>query len=150
MGIPYSRQINAAFGQVTPLVEEGFRVLQTIKNIAILIAFVQITTVVLLSLIFFALIGLLITVDPDLQLERQRLVTPAVRWIAQYSIYIGGRVKKHWWVVLLWLIFVVGGAGFLYYTYRMKQALEESEEGLAGGEMDEEDAAVDRDRKSKQ
>ncbi|KAK3064804.1 hypothetical protein LTS18_003785 [Coniosporium uncinatum] len=150
MGIPYSRQINAAFGQVTPLVEEGFRVLQTIKNIAILIAFVQITTVILLSLIFFALIGLLVTVNPDLQNERQRLVTPAVRWIAQYSIYIGGRVKRHWWVVLLWMLFVIGGAGFLYYTYRMKQALEESKEGLAGGEADGEDVAAIREGKSNQ
>ncbi|KAF2431660.1 hypothetical protein EJ08DRAFT_733054 [Tothia fuscella] len=79
MGIPYSRQINTAFDQVTPLVAEGFQVLETTKNIAILLAWVQVLTVVLLALILFALVALLVTMNPDLSNERKALVTPIMR-----------------------------------------------------------------------
>ena len=41
MGLPYSKQINEAFDQVTPLVAEGFKVLETTKNISILLATMQ-------------------------------------------------------------------------------------------------------------
>ncbi len=81
MGIPYSKQINAAFDEVTPLVAAGFNVLQTSKNISILLAVVQIVTVALLFLILVVLSALLITINPDLQPERKELVTPAVRWL---------------------------------------------------------------------
>ena len=66
MGIPYSKQINAAFDQVTPLVAESFKALETTKNIIILLAVIQVLTVILLSLILTVLVALLITCNPDL------------------------------------------------------------------------------------
>lgn len=83
MGIPYSKQINAAFDSVTPLVAEGFQVLQTTKNIALLAAGVQIFTAIILTFISLILIALLITMNPDLKEERDFLVTPVVKWAAQ-------------------------------------------------------------------
>ncbi|EME86762.1 uncharacterized protein MYCFIDRAFT_9017, partial [Pseudocercospora fijiensis CIRAD86] len=88
MGIPYSKQINAAFDQgdiaVTPLVAEGFEVLQTTRNITFLLAEIQVLTVVLLFLILIALAMLLVTCNPDLDRERQALVTPVMRWSASW------------------------------------------------------------------
>ena len=69
MGIPYSREINAAFEQVTPLVAAGFKVLRTTKNISIILAIIQVLTVVFLGLILLALIALLYTVNPDLEVR---------------------------------------------------------------------------------
>lgn len=66
MGLPYSREINAAFNQVTPLVAAGFKVLQTTRNISILLAAIQVLTVVLLALILFALMLVVYSVNPDL------------------------------------------------------------------------------------
>jgi hypothetical protein len=51
MGLPYSRQINAAFEEVTPLVAAGFKVLRTTRNISILLAIIQVLTVFFLFLI---------------------------------------------------------------------------------------------------
>ena len=79
MGIPYSRQINSAFDQVTPLVAQGYRVLETTKNIAILLALIQVLTVALLSSILTALIALLVTMNPDLAKERDAFVTPVMK-----------------------------------------------------------------------
>jgi hypothetical protein len=67
MGIPYSRQINAAFEQVTPLVAAGFKVLRTTRDISILLAVIQVLTVVLLGLILVGLVALLYCVNPDLE-----------------------------------------------------------------------------------
>lgn len=69
MGIPYSRQINAAFEQVTPLVAAGFKVLRTTRDISILLAVIQILTVFFLGLILAALIALLYCVNPDLEVR---------------------------------------------------------------------------------
>lgn len=52
---------------------------QTTNNTAYLLAVTQILTVILLILILFVLLGLLISVNPDLAAERQTLVTPLVR-----------------------------------------------------------------------
>lgn len=82
MGIPYSKQINSAFDQVTPLVAAGFEVLQTTKNISILLAAIQVITVLILAIILFILLALLITVNPDLVEERKAIVTPVVKWFA--------------------------------------------------------------------
>ena len=95
MGIPYSRQINAAFDQVTPLVASAYEVLQTTKNISLLLAAIQILTVILLALILVVLLGIAYSVNPDLDRERKALVTPALRWLA-------GRVERGvrsrlWW-----------------------------------------------------
>lgn len=81
MGMPYSKQINAAFDQVTPLVAEGYKVLETIKNLAVLLAWIQVLTVALLGALAALLLALLVTLNPDLADERQLLVTPAVRWL---------------------------------------------------------------------
>jgi len=94
MGIPYSKQINAAFDQVTPLVASAFEVLQTTKNIAILLAVIQVCTVILLLLILLALIGLLFTMNPDLETERRILVTPAMQWLASWTIEASEKRKS--------------------------------------------------------
>lgn len=67
MGLPYSRQINAAFEQVTPLVAAGFKVLRTTRDISILLAVIQVLTVILLFLILLALLGVMYCVNPDLE-----------------------------------------------------------------------------------
>lgn len=67
MGIPYSRQINAAFEQVTPLVAAGFKVLRTTRDISILLAVIQVLTVWFLFLILVALVAVLFCVNPDLE-----------------------------------------------------------------------------------
>ena len=67
MGIPYSRQINAAFEQVTPLVAAGFTVLRTTRDISILLAIIQVLTVVLLALILGVLVLIVYCVNPDLE-----------------------------------------------------------------------------------
>lgn len=69
MGIPYSREINAAFEQVTPLVAAGFKVLRTTKNISIILAIIQVLTVLFLGLILLALIALLYTINPELEVR---------------------------------------------------------------------------------
>lgn len=67
MGIPYSREINAAFEQVTPLVAAGFEVLRTTKNISIILAIIQVLTVLFLGMILGALVVLIYVVNPDLE-----------------------------------------------------------------------------------
>ena len=84
MGIPYSAQISAAFEEVTPLVAAGFQVLQTTKNIAIIVAVVQVLTALLLALILIVLLGILISVNQDLSNERKKLVTPVMRWASSW------------------------------------------------------------------
>lgn len=92
MGIPYSKEINIAFAQVTPLVAAGFEVLQTTKNISILLAAVQILTTILLSVILLTLVALICVVNPDLERERDALVTPVVRWLAGWVLVYGNAV----------------------------------------------------------
>ncbi|KAF2126520.1 hypothetical protein P153DRAFT_346353 [Dothidotthia symphoricarpi CBS 119687] len=104
MGIPYSREINAAFDQVTPLVAAGFEVLQTTKNISILLAVIQVLTVFFLALILLALIVLLYCVNPDLEHERQALITPTLRYIANITVW--GLVRS---MVSLTVLFVGSG-----------------------------------------
>ena len=91
MGIPYSKQINAAFDQVTPLVAEGFKVLETTKNISILLAAIQILTVILLLSIQVTLIAVLFTCNPDLANERNALVTPILKWLSDWLLDSGSR-----------------------------------------------------------
>jgi hypothetical protein len=82
MGIPYSKEIGLALDQVAPLVEAGFVVLQTTKNISILLMILQILTVLLLWLILLTAFGLILSVNPDLVAERKALVTPVMKWVA--------------------------------------------------------------------
>lgn len=113
MGLPYSKQINAAFDQVTPLVAAGFEVLQTTKNIAVLLACIQVLTAITLILILFALIGVLFTVNPDLEKERQQLVTPAMQWLASWVFHYG-RVASY----VLKISFTVSIAASGYFLWR--------------------------------
>lgn len=115
MGIPYSKQIHAAFDQVTPLVAAGFEVLQTTKNISILLAAIQVVTVIILGLILLTLLALLISVNPDLEAERAAIVTPVVRWCACWAMPecdARSRVAVSVFVLLL-VVFV---AGWVWYS----------------------------------
>ena len=113
MGIPYSKEINAAFEQVTPLVGAGYEVLQTLKNIAILLACIQVLTVILLTFIFMAMMGLLITMNPDMEKERQQLVTPVVAEITGW-LYAYGTPAK--WLLRIFL--VVSAVGFGMFLWQ--------------------------------
>lgn len=124
MGLPYSRQINAAFDQVTPLVASAYEVLQTTKNISLLLAGIQILTVILLALILIVLLGIAYTVNPDLEREREVLVTPALRWLA-VRVERGPR-SRLWWGLLV----LAGLAGWGWVVLRrVTRPGEEDEEG---------------------
>lgn len=138
MGIPYSRQIHAAFDQVTPLVAAGFEVLQTTKNISILLAAIQVITVVILALILLAMLGLLITVNPDLHAERTAIVTPVVRWCA---CWVMPECEARWRLalsacVLFTALFVLGWVCFSVST-DVKEI--EAEEAVAAEHVKEEE-----------
>ncbi|KAL1797762.1 hypothetical protein ACET3X_004368 [Alternaria dauci] len=121
MGIPYSRQINAAFEQVTPLVAAGFKVLRTTRDISILLAIIQVLTVFLLGLILVALIVLLYCVNPDLEEERQAIVTPWLRYFASITLW---SIFK----TLFFLVAVVGLAGTAtWHFFLAKQWVEDVE-----------------------
>ena len=139
MGIPYSRQINTAFSQVQPLVASGFEVLETTKNIAVALFVIQILSVILLSFILVALLGLLFTLNPDLEPERKAIVTPVMKWIASW---IKGGNGVPWWVAAgMVFIFVGAGLGFggwVYYKRNVEDVRVSWEDGAKfEGESDE-------------
>lgn len=137
MGIPYSREINAAFEQVTPLVAAGFEVLQTTKNISILLAAIQVLTVILLGFILAALIGVLICIDPDLREEKQALVTPAVNWVASWVM------KARGWQILLLGLFslsTLAAIGVLVFVYVARKT---GDEWIEGDEPEEDASPLD-------
>jgi hypothetical protein len=130
MGIPYSRQINLAFDQVTPLVAAGFKVLQTTRNITFLLAAIQVLTAVFLGLILITLLALVITVSPDLEYERQVLVTPVAKRLAG-SVMVYGR----WLPVGFWTVIIgagLGAAGGWYVTREVAESVEFEVEGPEG------------------
>ncbi len=147
MGIPYSKQITAAFDQVTPLVASGYQVLQTTKNVAILLAIIQVCTVVLLFLILLALVGLLFTMNPDLEEERRALVTPAMQWLTSWMMeasekrtgFIIGLL-----LVLAIVVFVVWAR--VYYVRKMVEEVEREEREKRLAE-DNENASKDNSAK---
>jgi hypothetical protein len=122
MGIPYSKQINLAFDQVTPLVAHGFEVLQTTRNITYLLAAIQVLTAIFLGLILITLLGLIITVSPDLEYERRALVTPLVRYLANSALQYGRWLQVGVWIVIIGC--VVGTAGGLYVTSEATESVE--------------------------
>ncbi|TKA82810.1 hypothetical protein B0A55_01056 [Friedmanniomyces simplex] len=144
MGIPYSKQINAAFDEVTPLVAAGFEVVQTTKNIALLTAAVQVYTGVILSLVLLVLIALLITVNPSLTAERDALVTPVVKWGAHRIIDI----RWHWRSVLIGSLVIllgcaigaVAAVGLTSKDFQGIAADEQASEGEPGDRRKEVDA----------
>lgn len=137
MGIPYSKQIHAAFDQVTPLVAAGFEVLQTTKNISILLAAIQVVTVLILGLILLTLIALLISVNPDLEAERAAIVTPVVRWCACWAMpacEARGRVVVSA-IVLLVVVFV---GSWVWYSVVTDVKDVAADEAVAVDEMKDE------------
>ena len=126
MGIPYSKQINIAFDQVAPLVAAGFVVLQTTRNITYLLAAIQVLTALFLFLILVTLLALIITVNPELEYEREVLVTPVVREIVEYGRWYARWVKVGLWIVILGA--AVGAVGGWYVTTEV-EVVEEVEEG---------------------
>jgi hypothetical protein len=117
MGIPYSKEINKAFvelnnayGQVTPLVAAAYEVLETTKNISLMVAGIQVLNSFLLTLILVCMVGLLITTNPDLENERKQLVTPALVWIAAWTA-IGKKVLST--IIMLLVIIAIGGVVFI-------------------------------------
>ncbi|KUI65250.1 hypothetical protein VM1G_00823 [Cytospora mali] len=115
MGIPYSREIDNAFNQVTPLVAAGFQVLQTTKNISILLAVIQVLTCVFLGAILLAIIGLICTVNPDLVKEKDELVTPFVRWLASWVFY----GKTVIWLLRALVVVFTGALGVFFWQGSM-------------------------------
>ena len=111
MGIPYSREINKAFdelnkayGQVTPLIEAAYEVLETTKNISLLLAAIQVLTVVLLGLILLASVGILITLNPAFEAERDELVVPMLQWVTGWMK--AGNIGLGWfgWITIAFLV----------------------------------------------
>ncbi|TGO44432.1 hypothetical protein BCON_0520g00030 [Botryotinia convoluta] len=149
MGIPYSKQIHSAFDQsqimmrrlqteVTPLVAagyplvaSGFEVLKTTKNIAILLAVVQVYTALMLTVIFVVGCMLLVTMNPDLEDERSRMISPIVRggveWIERWGGWVNWGVKFG---------IVCGVAGMGVGIWRGERA-GEMEEMIVEGENEE-------------
>jgi len=127
MVIPYSKEINLAFDQVTPLVAAGFKVLQTTKNITFLLAAIQVLTTVFLGLILITLFALIITVSPDLEDERRTLVTPVMRWLANSVVQYAMLLQ----VGLLSITAgaVIGAAGWWYVTREFDEEFEIQVEG---------------------
>ncbi|KAK5129263.1 hypothetical protein LTR08_003642 [Meristemomyces frigidus] len=104
MGIPYSKQINAAFDQVNPLVASTLDVLHTTQYITYLLAAIQILTAILQFFTVLALLALLITVNPDLHRERVALVTPVLQYLAAW-VMPGS--EGRWWLSVLARMFAV-------------------------------------------
>jgi hypothetical protein len=121
MGIPYSKQINAAFDQVTPLVAAGFQVLETTKNIAILLTFIEIFTVILLSLILIALLMLLVTMNPELEEERRTFITPVIKWVFRVVQQRVEYLNKNWLMISVGMTFLIAGIVFLSSPFLLRK-----------------------------
>ena len=140
MGIPYSKEINTAFvelnkayGQVTPLVEAGFEVLETTKNITLVVAGIQVLNSVLLAFVLLALLGLLITMNPDMETERAELVTPFLKWVTGFSK--AGNIVVEWFgIVSVMFLVILMGLGFSttrhgeWVWWRIKRAAGKADE----------------------
>ena len=126
--------------EVTPLVSAGFEVLQTTKNISILLAAIQVVTVIILGAILLTLLALLISVNPDLEAERAAIVTPVVKWCACWAMpkcEARGRMLVSM-IVLVGVVFVGSWVWFSVVTDVKDVAAEEAVDGGEGkGEGEE-------------
>ncbi|CAO2655196.1 Nn.00g102600.m01.CDS01 [Neocucurbitaria sp. VM-36] len=144
MGIPYSRQINAAFEQVTPLVAAGFKVLRTTRDISILLAVIQVLTVFFLGMILAVLVVLCYCVNPDLETERQQIITPWLRHSAHITVW--GIIKS----VITTTIFFGVTAGLIWKLFLVKQWVADVEyEGNVDADKALEDLNDDEDVQKK-
>lgn len=134
MGLPYSKQINTALDTVTPLVTASLQTLRTTKTISLLLAVIQVLTVIFLGLIILILFGILISVNPELVAERDRIVTPVVRAVLEGCRWVG-------WAGM-WGGAVVGvgmGIGAALGGWYMREGeVDETEDGEEGEGNDEE------------
>ncbi|KAI1848974.1 hypothetical protein JX265_001305 [Neoarthrinium moseri] len=150
MGIPYSKQINHAFDQVTPLVAAGFEVLKTTKNIAILLAFLQVFVALVLVLNFAALIGLLFVLNPETERERVEIVTPVLRWLGAWVLQYGSVVLGFLKVAI---VLGTGGLGLMVWkggiagTRVPGEGGEDQGDGQEGGEDGAQDGEAGDDGK---
>ena len=148
MGIPYSKEINKAFeelnkayGQVTPLVAAAYDVLETTKNISLLLAGIQVLTVILLGFILLTLVGLLITMNPDLEEERTKFVTPVARWLAGWADV--GKVGTG--SAMAFGLLTAGAATVVVFTTRKGQRERRERSGLDEREEEEENEGEGED-----
>lgn len=99
-----------SFDQVTPLVAAGFEVLETTKNVSLLLAAIQVLTVVFLALILLVLICIACILNPDLDRERRDLVTPLLKWTSSWGYLFSSMLSSMLFRVLAGGIFVVATA----------------------------------------
>lgn len=145
MGIPYSKEIkkafqelNKAYGEVTPLVASAYEVLETTKNISLLLLAIEVVTVVLLGLTLLALVGLLITMNPDLDEERRELVTPVLQWVAGWA-----RIGKTaiGWIGTISTPMVIVTLGVVILATRPREKVSAGQESAEGeGEAEDQQA----------
>ena len=140
MGIPFSREINAAFEQVTPLVQAAYEVLETTKNIALILLAIQVMTIITLLLMLLALVGLLITMNPELERERKLLVTPVMKWIASWSMTASGHPMSV--AGLIVGSFALAGFAFLFYVYWTRKVADATIENEAEARDKDENEAL--------
>ncbi|KAI9151272.1 hypothetical protein HJFPF1_08471 [Paramyrothecium foliicola] len=112
MGIPYSKEVHGAFEQVTPLVAAGFDVLKTTKNIAVLLAVIQVLIGVLLTFVLFAILAVAYSINPDLEKERQELVTPLLRWLASWILTYG---TLAYWCLKVFIVLSTASLGIFLW-----------------------------------
>ncbi|KXJ88011.1 hypothetical protein Micbo1qcDRAFT_178651 [Microdochium bolleyi] len=146
MGIPYSKEINHAFDQVTPLVAEGSQVLEKTKNIAVVLLWLEIASALIIALNLVCLLALLVTLNPDLEEERRTLVTPVVRWVAGSAAQAAG-VLGRWWVVVVLGVLGVYGVGVWMWVRHGGSGVEGVEGDDGAGE--EEPDGGEKDKKGK-
>lgn len=74
MGVPYSQEVKTAVDLASDLKGHATIAIYAIVVVSVIHTF-------LLSIFLAAVLGLLITVNPDLAEERKAFVTPVLRWI---------------------------------------------------------------------
>ncbi|KAF2999962.1 hypothetical protein E8E14_004595 [Neopestalotiopsis sp. 37M] len=86
------------FKELKPLMNSTMEASHAINRTAPILAWTQVLMIVLLTGIFMALFGLLVTLNPDLQAERQEFITPAVRMLLTHGVALArmaGRAAGH-------------------------------------------------------
>jgi hypothetical protein len=120
------------FKELKPLMNATFEASQSINRTAPILACTQVLMIVLLTAIFCALFGLLITLNPDLEAERQQVVTPAVRFLVRQAVTLG---SSAWKIVGIPAGIVLTGFGTPQGPSRANEGSDAiSGKGPAGGE----------------